>query len=135
MSRWEFPFEVDPAYRLPGLLFGVTAHTTNVVLTPDELTVRFGPWHLRTPVSNIASTEVTGPYSWLRTVGPAHLSFTDHGVTFATTSRRGLCLSFVEPVRAIDPLGLVRHPGATVTVLDPEGLAAAVEEVRRVRAS
>jgi len=37
-----------------------------------------------------------------------------------------VCLEFHEPVTGIDPLGLIRHPGLTVTVADPEGLAAAL---------
>jgi hypothetical protein len=35
-------------------------------------------------------------------------------------------VSFVEPVPAIEPTGRLRHPGATVTVADPDALAAAL---------
>jgi hypothetical protein len=35
-------------------------------------------------------------------------------------------VSFVEPVHAIEPTGVLRHPAATVTVADPEALAAAL---------
>lgn len=59
------------------------------------------------------------------TASPAHLSLTDYGVTFATNPNRGLYVSFLEPVRAIEPAGLLRHPAATVTVAEPEALAAA----------
>lgn len=79
-------------------------------------------------MSNVSGTELTGDYGWLRTAGPAHLSVADRGVTFATTSRRGLCVSFHEPVRGIDPTGTIRHPGATVTVADPEALASALRD-------
>ena len=61
-----------------------------------------------------------------RLVPTAHLSLTDRGVTFATNSRQGLCVSFVELVHAIEPTGVLRHPAATVTVADPEALAAAL---------
>lgn len=125
MTR-EFEFAFEGRYRLPALVFGVTPATAAVVVTDTELLVRFGLWRLRTPLSNVAGTQVTGDYAWYRTAGPAHLSLTDRGVTFATNSQRGLCVSFVEPVRAIEPTGALRHPGATVTVADPEGLAEAL---------
>ncbi len=125
MTR-EFEFAFEGRYRLPALVFGIRPATVRVLVTDDELLVRFGPWRLRTALSNIAGTQVSTGYGWHRTAGPAHLSLTDHGVTFATNSSRGLCVSFVEPVRAIEPTGLLRHPAATVTVADPEALAAAL---------
>ena len=125
MRRFEFAFE--GRYRLPALMFGVTPATAHVVVTDDELLVRFGPWSLRTPVANVADAQVSTGFAWLRTAGPAHLSLSDRGVTFATNSWRGLCVSFTEPVRAIEPTGILRHPGATVTVADPTALAAALD--------
>lgn len=125
MTR-EFEFDFEGRYRLPALAFGITPATAKVVVTDTELLVRFGPWRLRTPLANISGTQVTGDYAWYRTAGPAHLSLTDRGVTFATNSHRGLCVSFVEPVRAIEPTGTLRHPGATVTVADPDALAEAL---------
>jgi hypothetical protein len=122
-----FPFAFAPAYRAPALLFGVLPSTAHVDADTGLLRVRFGPWVLRTPWDNIESTTVTGGYAFLKTAGPPHLSFTDHGVTFATNGERGLCLRFHEPVRSLDPSGrFLQHPGATVTVADPEGLADAV---------
>jgi hypothetical protein len=121
--RLEFGFDFEGRYRLPALAFGVTPATARAVVTDDELLVRFGPWRLRTPLTNVADTRVTSGYAFHRTAGPAHLSLADRGVTFATNSRRGLCVSFVEPVHAIEPIGLLRHPAATMTVADPEGLA------------
>ena len=120
----EFDFAFEDRYRLPARVFGISPATARVVVTDDELHVRFGPWRLRTPRANVAGTELSSGYAFLRTAGPAHLSLSDRGVTFATNSERGLCISFVEPVRAIEPTGLLRHPGATVTVADPEALAA-----------
>ncbi|MEO6410985.1 MAG: hypothetical protein ABIO48_00235 [Pedococcus sp.] len=120
-----FEFAFEGRYRLPALVFGIRPATARVVVTDDELLVRFGPWRLATPLSNIAGTEMSSGYAWHRTAGPAHLSLTDRGVTFAT-SQRGVCVSFVEPVRAIEPTGILRHPAATMTVADPEALAAAL---------
>jgi hypothetical protein len=69
---------------------------------------------------------VTGPYGFVKTAGPAHLSFADRGLTLATNGDRGLCIRFVEPVAGIDPWGRIRHPGVTVTVEHPDDLATAV---------
>ena len=103
-----------------------TSTTTSVTVERGELRAKFGPWRVRTPLTNVAGTEVSGPYSFVKTAGPAHLSFTDRGVTFATNGERGLCIRFHEPVRAMDPTGRLRHPGLTVTVEDIDGLAAAL---------
>lgn len=117
-ERFEFAF--DPAYRLPGLVFGVRPATAHVTVTDDELRVRFGPWHLATSRANVAGAEITQDFRWLKTAGPPHLSFADRGVTFATNGRRALCVSFTEPVVGIDPTRTIRHPGATLTVAHPE---------------
>jgi len=122
----EFEFAFEGRYRLPALAFGVTPGSARVLVTDDELLVRFGPWRLRTPLANVAGTEVTSGYAFYRTAGPAHLSLADRGVTFATNSRQGLCVSFVEPVHAIEPTGMLRHPAATVTVAEVDALAAAL---------
>jgi hypothetical protein len=39
-----------------------------------------------------------------------------------------VCLLLREPVLGIDPAGLVRHPGLTVTVADREAFAAHVPQ-------
>ena len=124
-----FPFRFATAYRLPALVFGVVPATTWVEVD-DELRARFGPWSLRTPLTNVASVQETGDYAFVKTAGPAHLSFTDRGVTFATNGDRGVCVQFHEPVRGIDPTGRILHPGATFTVADPAGLVAAIEARR-----
>ena len=126
MSEQRFRFRFAASYRLPALLFGVTASTAEVVVSEDELRVRFGLWRLRTPRSNVASAERTGGFQWLKTAGPAHLSLVDRGVTFATNGDDAVCVRFVEPVRVMDPTGRLRHPGMTVTVEDPAALMAAL---------
>lgn len=126
MPTGEFKFRFTPAYRLGGLPFGVTPSTSGVKVEYGELSARFGLWRLRTPLSNITSASVTGPYGYLKTIGPAHLSLADRGLTFATNRDAGVCIRFDEPVPAIDPLGRVRHPALTVTVADVEELQAAL---------
>src|SRR3954452_24714074 len=122
MTAKTFRFAFDHGHRLAALPFGVTPATARVTVG-DALRVTFGPWRLRTPLTNIAAVEVTGPYGFAKTAGPAHLSFADRGVTFATNGRRGVCVRFREPVAAIEPTGRLRHPGATLTVADVDGLA------------
>src|SRR3954451_783181 len=121
-----FSFRFDPAYRVAALPFGVMPATASVTVDDGMLAVRFGVWRLRTPLANVTGTEVTGPYSFVKTAGPAHLSFSDRGVTFATNGDQGLCIRFREPVPGIEPTGRLRHPGVTVTVDDIDGLSAAL---------
>ena len=128
MSIHRFAF--DPTYRLPALLFGVTARTANVEVGPQELTVRYGPWRLRTSLDNVAQCRVTDGYSFVKTAGPPHLSFVDKGVSVTTSGGPGLCVSFHEPVPAIDFVGRIRHPAATLTVEDPAALRAELEAAR-----
>lgn len=118
------PFRFARAYRLPALAFGVTPQTAHVDLTDHELVVRFGFWRLRTPVSNVEGVERTGGFSLLKTAGPPRLSLADKGVTFATNGDDAVCVRFHEPVSVLDPTGRLRHPGATLTVADPDAVLA-----------
>jgi uncharacterized protein YndB with AHSA1/START domain len=122
----EFDFAFSPAYAAAARPFGITAATTTVEVGPHWLYVRYGPWRLLTPRANVVAAHVTGDFSFVKTAGPAHLSLSDRGVTMASNGDRALCLEFAEPVTAIDTTGLIRHPGATLAVADPDGLAAAL---------
>lgn len=122
-----FPFRFDRRYQLAGLAFGVTPPTAGVRVTASQLTVEFGPWRLRTARNNVVSLAITGPYELVKTMGPPHLSLADWGLSCVTNPDRGLCIVFDEPVPGIEPTGLLRHPGVTVTVTDCERLAAELE--------
>lgn len=121
-----FPFRFDPAYRRLARLFGITPERAWLDVGETELEARYGPWHVRTPRSNVAGAEVTGPYAFLKTAGPARLAITDRGLTFASNGERGVCIAFHSPVTGIEPFGRIRHPELTVTVLDVEGLIEAL---------
>src|SRR5688572_524027 len=108
------------------LLFGVTPGRTGVEVTDGRFVAHYGFWRLETELGNVAGTEVSGPYRLLTTIGPAHLSLSDRGLTFASNRRRGLCIRFREPVAGLEPTGRLRHPGLTVTVADVDGLARAL---------
>jgi hypothetical protein len=90
------------------------------------LVAHFGPWSVSTPVDNVLATTVTGPYAAVKTMGPAHVSLSDLGLTFASTHERGLCIRFRAAVPGLAPTSLIRHPALTVTVDDPDGLARAL---------
>jgi hypothetical protein len=121
-----FDFDFDPAYQAMALLFGVTPSRTGVEITEGRFVAHYGFWHLQTGLDNIASFEISGPYRIWTTIGPAHLSLADWGLTFASNRRRGLCMKFKEPVPGLEPTGRLRHPGLTVTVSDVDGLARAL---------
>jgi hypothetical protein len=118
-----FGFRFAPAYRWASLSFGVTFGNAWVEVGADTLSARFGPWRLRTPLGNVAAVEITGPYAFLKTAGPARLAFTDRGLTFASNGDRGVLISFHRPVSGLEPTGMLRHPELTVTVADVESLA------------
>lgn len=120
-----FEFAFEPRFR--GLLrvIGVTPDTTLVTVTEDAFRVRFGGWTLETPLANCTGTCITEDYRWYRAIG-ARGSFKDKGVTFGTSTERGVCVRFAEPVPALVPGNLLKHPGATVTVADCDGLVAAL---------
>jgi hypothetical protein len=126
VERQRFEFAFDPAYRAASAPFGITPKNSWVQVSADGLEAHFGPWRLRTPLTNIKGVSTTGPYRFFKTGGPARLAITDRGLTFATNGRRGLLILFHTPVRGIDPLGLIQHPELTVTVADIDGLAAAL---------
>lgn len=121
-----FPFRFDPVHRALALPFGVTPGNSAVEVADGELVARYGRWTVRTPLTNVAGTCVTGPYTTLRTGGPARMSAVDRGLTFSSNGERGLCILFHEPVTGLEPTGRLRHPGLTVTVADIDGLAAAL---------
>src|SRR5690606_26987976 len=111
-------------FRLAAMPFLV--NPANAWVTVDAsrgvLTARYGPWCVETSLDNIDHVDVTGPYTWIKTIGPPHVSLRDRGLTFASNRDLGVCIGFAEAVRGVDALGVVRHPALTVTVEDVVGL-------------
>ena len=120
VERFDFAF--SPAYRRAALPFGITTANAWVDVDEESLYAHFGIWGLSTSLANISAVEVTGPYAYWKTAGPARLAITDRGVTFATNGDRGVLISFRTPVRGRGPMVALRHPELTVTVADVEGL-------------
>lgn len=128
MTARRFPFAFSATYRVAAAAFGVTPSRAEVVVddVAGRLVARYGPWQVDTALSNVVGVELTGPYGRAKTIGPAHLSFADRGLTFASNPYRGVCVRFAEPVGGIEPTGRIRHPGLTVTVVDCAALADAL---------
>lgn len=123
-----FPFRFDPRYARLNRRFGVTPERAWVEVSDEELRARFGSWRVHTELSNVASAEITGPYRFFKTAGPARLGVTDLGLTFATNGDRGALITFRRRVPGIEPMGLLRHGELTVTVAEPEALVEFLRE-------
>jgi hypothetical protein len=82
----------------------------------------------------VAGAQLTGPYSWPRIIGPAHVSLKDRGLTFATTDRQGVCIRFRQPVTGLDPFGVVKHPALTVTVSGAPALVEVLDHAAQLAA-
>lgn len=127
MTSRFFPYQLEGVNAALLRLFGVRADRDGVTIDGDELTATFGFFTVRTTLGNIADASVTGPYQWIKAIGP-RLSAADHGLTFGTTTDAGVCLRFVTPVKRV--IGPWDHPGLTVTVQDPAHLRDAVSEAK-----
>lgn len=126
-STEQFAFDFDGRYRRFLSALGVRPETAGVDVGATDVTVRFGRWRCTTAIANVRDVCMTGDYKAYRVIGP-RLSLADRGVSFGTNTHIGVCLLVRTPVRALDPLGVLRHPGITVTVRDPERFAATVRE-------
>lgn len=121
-----FRFRWDRRFAALARALGVVADSCYVEVGTESFEARFGPWRVQTPLENVASVQITGPYRWWKVAGPARLSLGDLGLTFASTTAPGVCIRFRQPVAGGDPMGCLRHPGLTVTVDNPDGLVAAL---------
>jgi hypothetical protein len=127
-----FPFDFsDPVGGIASRVFGAWPFSAGVAVSAHGLWIRYGPWTMKTSIDNVRSAQLTGPFHWWRVLGPARLGLGDGSVTFATTTRRGVCLRFKEPVPGGLPSESVRHDEVTVTVKDPEGLVSILDTLHR----
>jgi hypothetical protein len=85
----------------------------------DELDAHFGRFRLRTPVANIASWRIEGPFRWITAIG-VRRSFRGGDVSFAGSPHGGVRIDFKQPMR----WGFLHVPAIYVGVDDLEGLAA-----------
>lgn len=125
-----FPFEVEYPFAHAARLFAVRPEHARLEVEGGRVAVYFGPWHVETSVDNVESVHLTGPFRAWKVIGPPRISLADGGLTFATTTRVGLCLQFREAVVGSLPLPLPRHGSLTVTVQDPERVADVLQRLR-----
>ena len=103
-------------------LFGVRgAKDAWVDLDDDTLTAKFGRFSATTPIANIASWRIEGPWKWVTAIG-VRRSFRHADITFGGSSSGGVRLDFREPIK----VGPIKTPALYVTVEDLDGLGEAL---------
>lgn len=119
MPPISFPIRVGRRSRGVLRLFGVKAGSPPVVRLDSDLEVEFGRFRFRTPVANIVSWRIEGPWQWITAIG-VRRSVRHGDVSFAGSPRGGVRVDFRDPVR----WGIFRVPAVYLGVEDLEGLAA-----------
>jgi hypothetical protein len=117
-----FPIRVESRYRLILRIFGVTPSNSYVDLG-ERLVAHFGWSHVTTPVSNVTSWSIEGPWLAITALG-VRMSLRHRDLTFGGSHRGGVRVNFRERVR----YWRFRIPALYLTVEDLEGFAAALAE-------
>jgi hypothetical protein len=103
-------------------LFGVHgAEDAWVDLADHTLTARFGRFSATTPITNIASWRIEGPWKWITAIG-VRRSIRHADITFGGSPAGGVRLDFREPIM----VGPLKTPALYLTVEDLEGLGEAL---------
>jgi hypothetical protein len=122
MTTLRFPIRVGRRSRLLlRVAFGVTPDSAWAELTDDAFVARFGRFHARAPLADVASWRIEGPFRWITAIG-VRRSVRHGDVSFAGSPHGGVRLDFREPVR----MGWFSVPAFYVGADDLEGFAAAV---------
>jgi hypothetical protein len=120
MAPRRFPIRIGRRSRPLLRLFGVRDGNAYVDLD-RELDARFGFFRVSTPVSNVASWRIEGPWLWITAIG-VRTSIRHRDVTFGGSHHGGVRVDFKERVQ----FGFLRIPALYVTVEDLEDLAVAL---------
>jgi hypothetical protein len=124
VTATRFPFRLGRRSRLILRVFGVRdGDDAYVRLETDRLTARFGRFEVTTPLDDIVSWRIEGPWRWITAIG-VRRSVRHGDFTFGGSHRGGVRLDFRTPVR----IGPFRSPALYVTVEDLEGLGSALLE-------
>ncbi len=127
MATQRFPIRIGRrSAPLLRVLFGVKPTEAVVTLTDDpdgRFEARFGWSHIETPIANIVSWRIEGPWAWVTAIG-VRVGFRHRDVTFGGSPRGGVRVDFKEAPK----LGPLDVPVLYVTVEDLEGLAAALKD-------
>ena len=132
MDAARFPIRIGRRSRPIVRLFSATPETAYAEVG-DELDIRFGRFRFRTPISNLASHRIEGPFMWIKAIG-VRMSVRQHDVSFCGSAHGAVRIDLVEPVR----WGIFRVPAVWVGADDLDALAAELtrhgisgEDVRR----
>jgi hypothetical protein len=123
MAPRRFPIRIGRRSRPLLRLFGVRDGNAYVDLD-RELDARFGFFRVSTPVSNVASWRIEGPWLWITAIG-VRTSIRHRDVTFGGSHHGGVRVDFKERVQ----FGFLRIPALYVTVEDLEDLAVALNSL------
>ncbi len=123
MPDQRFPIRVGNRSRLLlRLAFGVHADDSWIELgdgPAGELVVQFGWAHLRTPMANVGSWQIEGPFHWLTAIG-LRMSIRQRDLTFGGSAHGGVRINFRTPAA----WSFFALPAIYVSADDLEGLAA-----------
>jgi hypothetical protein len=117
MPGVRFPIRIGRRSRGYLRLWTITAATAYAELNGD-LDVHFGRWRIRTPVANLASWRIEGPFLWITAIG-IRMSIRHGDVSFAGSPHGGVRIDFREPVR----WGPFKVPAIYIGADDLDGLA------------
>jgi hypothetical protein len=92
-----------------------------VDLGEGTVTARFGWFSATSPIANIASWRIEGPWKWITAIG-VRRSFRHADITFGGSPAGGVRLDFREPIE----VGPIKTPALYLTVEDLEGFGAAL---------
>jgi len=123
MPPLTFPIRVGRRSRLLlRIFFGVKPAEARVALgdgPEGDLDVVFGWAHFHTPMANLASWRIEGPFRWITAIG-IRRSIRHGDVTFGGSHHGGVRIDFHEP----PPWSRFSVPAIYVPADDLEGLAA-----------
>ena len=123
MADQRFPTRIDSRFApILRVLFGVRPANSYVELTDAGVFfASYGRVHLETPIGNIVSWRLEGPWSSLTALG-VRVGWRKRDVTFGGSAHGGVRVDFRKQARA----SILDTPALYVTVDDLEGLAAAL---------
>jgi hypothetical protein len=122
MTAVRFPIRVGRRSWPVLMFFGVRPDNAWVDID-DDLDVQFGWYHFRTPMANLVSWRIEGPFLWITAIG-VRMSIRHGDVTFGGSPHGGVRIDFRERVR----WGRLQVPAIYVPADDLEGLA---DELKR----
>jgi hypothetical protein len=117
MPGVRFPIRIGRRSRGYLRVWTVREESAYVELNGD-LDVHFGRWRIRTPVANLASWRIEGPFLWITAIG-IRMSIRHGDVSFAGSPHGGVRIDFREPV----PWGPFKVPAIYIGADDLDGLA------------